>query len=258
MRFRALILWPLLLCLLLTSGLSESAPVQESMGLDWQENDPWPFAIRNGDRTEHRIAITMDDCYEFEYVRDAWELVSSYGGSMTFYPVGELIKEDKLSQADKELWQSIAASSSEIGTHTHHHLRMTKQSVFNMTLYSKYPQHVIDHLLGYHYPIRTLRPPFGSHDPNYQRILKKVGYTHVILWDVDSTDPDEVLKTVQNGSIVLFHARKKDWLCLQKVIPTLAEQGYEMVTISDLLGLPELEPVDELFDWTARKSEYLD
>jgi hypothetical protein len=63
---------------------------------------------------------------------------------------------------------------------------------------------------------------------------------------------------VQNGSIVLFHARKKDWLCLQKVIPTLAEQGYEMVTISDLLGLPELEPVDELFDWTARKSEYLD
>ena len=86
MRFRALILWPLLLCLLLTSGLSESAPVQESMGLDWQENDPWPFAIRNGDRTEHRIAITMDDCYEFEYVRDAWELVSSYGGSMTFTP----------------------------------------------------------------------------------------------------------------------------------------------------------------------------
>ena len=242
-------------CLILPASLAEA--VQESQGLDWQENDPWPHAIRNGSREEHRIAITMDDCYEFEYVRSAWELISSYGGSMTFYPVGDLLKEEKLSQEDKELWQAIAASSSEIGTHTHHHKRMTKESAYNMVLYSKYPQHVVDHLLGYHYPVRTLRPPFGSHSPAFQKQLAKVGYTHVILWDVDSTDADEVLKNVQNGSIILFHARKKDWLCIQKVIPALAEQGYEMVTISQLLNLPELEPVEELFDWSQRKTEYL-
>ena len=249
------ILFLLMLCLLLPCAFAE--PVPESAGMDWQENDPWPHAIRNGDRNQHRVAVTMDDCYEFEYVKKAWELISSYGGSMTFYPVGDLLKEDKVSQADREMWQAIAASSSEIGTHTHHHKRMTKETQFNQTLYSKYPQHVIDHLLGYHYPLRTLRPPFGSHDAVFQKQLEKVGYTHVILWDVDSTDADEVKKNVQNGSIILFHARKADWYCLQKVIPWLAEQGYEMVTISELLNLPSLEPTDEIFDWSVRKTEYV-
>ena len=249
------ILFLLMLCLLLPCAFAE--PVPESAGMDWQENDPWPHAIRNGDRNQHRVAVTMDDCYEFEYVKKAWELISSYGGSITFYPVGDLLKEDKVSQADREMWQAIAASSSEIGTHTHHHKRMTKETQFNQILYSKYPQHVIDHLLGYHYPLRTLRPPFGSHDAVFQKQLEKVGYTHVILWDVDSTDADEVKKNVQNGSIILFHARKADWYCLQKVIPWLAEQGYEMVTISELLNLPELEPEEEIFDWTVRKTEFL-
>ncbi len=253
--FKRFILFLLMLCLLLPCAFAE--PVSESAGMDWQENDPWPHAIRNGDRNQHRVAVTMDDCYEFEYVKKAWELVSSYGGSMTFYPVGDLLKEDKVSQEDREMWQAIAASSSEIGTHTHHHKRMTKETQFNQILYSKYPQHVIDHLLGYHYPLRTLRPPFGSHDAAFQKQLEKVGYTHVILWDVDSTDADEVKKNVQNGSIILFHARKTDWYCIQKVIPWLAEQGYEMVTISQLLNLPPLEPTDEIFDWSVRKTEYL-
>ncbi len=252
---KRLFLCLLCLCLLLPCAFAE--PVPESAGMDWQENDPWPHAIRNGDRNQHRVAVTMDDCYEFEYVKKAWELISSYGGSITFYPVGDLLKEDKVSQADREMWQAIAASSSEIGTHTHHHKRMTKETQFNQILYSKYPQHVIDHLLGYHYPLRTLRPPFGSHDATFQKQLEKVGYTHVILWDVDSTDADEVKKNVQNGSIILFHARKADWYCLQKVIPWLAEQGYEMVTISELLNLPPLEPTDEIFDWSVRKTEYL-
>ena len=242
-------------CLLFSSAFAEAVP--ESMGLDVQENDPWPHAIRNGDRNERRVAVTMDDCYEFEYVQKAWELISSYGGRITFYPVGDLLKEDKLSDADKELWQAIAASDSEIGTYTHHHKRMTKETQFNQILYSKYPQHVIDHLLGYHYPLRTLRPPFGSYDAAYQKQLETVGYHHVILWDVDSTDADEVKKNVQNGSIILFHARKTDWNCLQKIIPWLAEQGYEMVTVSELLNLPELEPEEEIFDWTVRKTEYL-
>ena len=253
--FKRLFLCLICLCLLLPSCFAEAVP--ESMGLDWQENDPWPHAIRNGSRDERRVAVTMDDCYEFEYVRKTWELITSYGGRMTFYPVGELLKDEKTTEADRELWRAIAASSSEIGTHTHHHNRMTKETQFNQILYSKYPQHVIDHLLGYHYPIRTLRPPFGSHDAVFQKQLEKVGYHHVILWDVDSTDADEVKKNVQNGSIILFHARKKDYLCLEKVIPWLAEQGYEMVTISELLNLPPLEPVDELFDWSVRKTEFL-
>ena len=248
----------LLLCTLFLNpfGALAESPAQavpESLGLDWQENDPWPFAILNGDRSKHQVAVTMDDCYEFEWVEKAWELISSYGGAMTFYPIGDLLKADVLQPGDREMWQRIAASSSEIGTHTHHHRKMPSLREDNMLLYSKYPQQVTDQLLGRHYPLRTLRPPYGSISNAFQAQLLLAGYHHVILWDIDTTDPDEVLSQVQNGSIILFHARKKDYTCLETVIPALAEQGYEMVTVSDMLGLPPLEEQTELFDWQAFK-----
>ncbi len=251
-----------LICVMLTvfalTGIiscraDETAAIPESRGMDWQENDPWPFVVLNGDRSKHQITISMDDCYEIEWVEKSWELVESYGGHMTFYPLGELLKEEALKPGDREVWQKIAASGSEIGTHSHHHRKMTKLSEDNMLLYSKYPQQVTDELLGYHYPLRTLRPPYGSNNATLQRVLKKAGYYHVIRWDVDSTDPEEVLRKTQNGSILLFHARETDYHCLEAVLPVLAEEGYEMVTVSTLLSLPPLETQTELFNWREFK-----
>lgn len=252
-----LLIFLLCFCMVFPIAMAEVAPVPESKGLDWQEDDPWPFAVHNGDRSLPQIAVTMDDCYEFEWVEAAWQLVRDYGGAMTFYPVGTLLKEENLNPGDRELWQRIALSSSEIGTHSHHHLKMTNLNDFNMVLYSKYPQQVTDQLLGWHYPLRTIRPPFGSNNEQLQRMLRIVGYRHVILWDVASTDPNEVLSQVQNGSILLFHARKKDFDCLEQVIPVLVQRGYALVTVSDLLHLPPLEEEETLFLWNERKAEYL-
>ena len=253
---KRVILLALCLALLLpAASVAERAAVSESQGMDWQENDPWPFAIYHGDRDVPQVAVTMDDCFEFEWVEKSWELITSFGGAMTIYPVGELIKENVLKPGDRDMWQRIADSSSEIGTHTHHHVRMDQQSDYNMVLYSKYPQYVTDQLLGYHYPLRTLRPPYGNWNATLKQKLKTVGYSHVILWDVVSTDPDEVLRQVKNGSILLFHARHKDYVCLQTVIPELVNRGYQLVTVSEMLGLPPLEP-EEMYIWSEHKSEY--
>lgn len=37
-----------------------------------------------------------------------------------------------------------------------------------------------------------------------------MGVEHLVLWDVSQTDPDKAVRKVQNGSILLFHARPKD------------------------------------------------
>ena len=256
MRFRSIaLLFLLSLCLVLPVAHA-AAPIPESRGLDWQENDPWPFAVTHGDRDVPQVAITMDDCYDPNWVKQSWELVTSYGGRMTFYPVGTMLKADALGPGDGDMWRQIAASGSEIGTHTHQHLKMTKQNEYNMLLYSKYPQYVTDQLLGYHYPLRTLRPPYGAHNATYERVLKSAGYSHVILWDVDSTDPDAVLSKAQNGSIILLHARHKDYTCLEVIVPELVKRGYALVTVSEMLNLPPLEPQDALFDWTQFKKDH--
>ncbi len=236
---------------------AEAAAVPESMGMDWQENDPWPFAILHGDRSVPQIAITMDDCFNAEWVQKTWELVTSYGARMTFYPSGYMLTDQWRQAGDQEMWQKIAASDSEIGTHTHQHVKMTELTVYNIILYTKYPQYVTDLLLGYHYPLRTLRPPYGEYNKETEEQLKALGYNHVILWDIDSTDPQEILSQVKNGSILLFHSNSKDYHTLQTVVPELISRGYELVTVSELLHLPELDASTEIFDWASFKATHL-
>jgi len=62
----------------------------------------------------------------------------------------------------------------------------------------------------------------------------------VVLWDVAQTDPQKAFKEVQNGSILQFHTQEKDLACLRELIPMLLEEGYELVTVSELIGLDPL------------------
>lgn len=57
---------------------------------------------------------------------------------------------------------------------------------------------------------------------------------------------------MQNGSILLYHGRAKDIRCLEKLIPQLLEQGYQCVTVSQLLGLPDIVTSDEIYDYDPR------
>ena len=63
----------------------------------------------------------------------------------------------------------------------------------------------------------------------------------------ETKDLEKALKDVQNGSILLFHAQKKDSLFLDKLIPELQARGFEMVTVSELFGFDAPETSDELY-----------
>lgn len=82
-----------------------------------------------------------------------------------------------------------------------------------------------------------------------------VGYLAVVKWDVSETDPVKALAAVQNGSILLFHARKKDAKCLSVLIPQLVAEGYQLVTVSELLGLPEIVCSAEKYVYHRRDTE---
>ena len=77
--------------------------------------------------------------------------------------------------------------------------------------------------------------------------IKTYGYQHIVRWDVSNTDPDKAFEATQNGSILLYHARHKDYECLVKLIPRLLEAGFQPVTVSELFGYPPPETSDELY-----------
>ena len=213
-----------------------------------EDSTSLPFAIHHGDRNQKRIALTMDDCYTAAYVQETFDLCQKFGVPITFYPLGCVLNEE-----DRNLWLTIAASDCEIGTHTQTHGNMGHGGTYRILSNLLRPQQVLDRLLGYHYPIQTVRPPYGSYADehgnvrNTTRLIQRSGFQHVILWDVSQTNPQKALQAVRNGSILLFHARPADIRCLSCIIPQLQEQGYEMVTVTELFGMKKLATSTDLY-----------
>lgn len=210
------------------------------------------FTVRNGDRSIKRICITVDDCANTEMLQAIFELGQELEIPMTFFTLGYVLKEE-----DADLWRAIAESDCEIGNHTYYHdsLPQMKRSAIVKTLNDV--QERLDEVLGYHYPIQVVRPPYGNmrignaSNMPVVNALRDAGYNHAVLWDVSQTDPAKCIKNVKNGSILLFHTIKKDYACLQTLLPQLQEQGYEFVTVSEMLGM---DPVVIVHDEAAAET----
>lgn len=199
---------------------------------------PDTYVVRNGDREDNKIAITVDDGWEIDMIRQIHDLSVELDFPITWFMVGTQFRHE-----DKEMWEEILAHGSEIGNHTWKHSRLLKFSISNGHTQTRLMQERVDEVLGYHYPLRLMRPPYGEYknkDKNFLNVFKQYGVEKVVLWDVSQTDPHKAFKDTQNGSILLYHTRQTDYECLKVLVPMLKEAGYELVTVSELLGLEPL------------------
>ena len=92
--------------------------------------------------------------------------------------------------------------------------------------------------------IKLFRFPSGDYNEDALEYVRSLGY-ECIQWDVDSIDYKEsgaeveynrVMKNIKEGSIVLFHNNAKYTpQNLKRFIQELSDEGYEFVTISELI-----------------------
>ena len=212
------------------------------------------FILHHGDRESKKIAITVDDCYKSaaDYIRKDVELCRQYGVKMTFFP---LVYTGCLEEKYRELWQSALDCGCEIGTHSYQHVKFGNLSTWGIIDALGKHQEALDRTLGYHYPIRWLRTPGGtiaagkkSSQAQVMKAIRIYGFTNVVHWDVSyMKDAKGALQRTKNGSILLFHAKKGDYQCLEKLIPMLLQEGYEPVTLSELFGFDPPETGSELY-----------
>lgn len=211
------------------------------------------FVLRHGDRNSNKIAITVDDCYKNrrEWITYNAELCRKYGVAMTFFP---LVYTGCLEEQYRDIWLDVLDSGCEIGTHTNRHVKLGNRDYWSIVSGLGKAQEALDQTLGFHYEVRWLRPPYGTlkgkkiSEAQVTKAVKRYGFDHIVHWDVSETkDLQKALKKIQNGSILLFHAQKKDSLFLDKLIPELQARGFEMVTLSEMFGFDPPERSDELY-----------
>ena len=189
------------------------------------------------EREDKKIAITIDEAWEDDKTQFILDTFKDYDVKATFFLCG--FWTDKYSDEVKQ----IAEMGHEIGNHTATHPHMNSISVEQMRKETVEYDDKIEELTGKR--CKVFRAPFGEYNDKVITTMRSFGY-EVIQWDIDTIDwkqersaqtiLDTVLPKLHPGCIILCHNngyKIKEYL--PTLIKTAQEQGYEFVTVSELL-----------------------
>ena len=193
------------------------------------------FAIYKGE-TEKKEAALMFNVYEgTENVEKMLEILRNYSAKATFFIGG--IWAEKNSQT----LLSITRAGQELGCHGYLHKDHAKLSIEGnkeeIAICSRYVEKVTGQ------PITLFAPPSGSFGENTEAACKALGMK-MILWTKDTidwrdSDVDLIVKratkNIANGDLILMHPKDQTVLALPRIIEAYQKEGYELVTVGDLV-----------------------
>lgn len=210
-----------------------------------QQRYPEIFFLQ-GPTDQKRIALTFDDGPDPRFSNDVLDVLKQYNVPATFFVLGSK------AVANPEIVKRMQIEGHVIGNHTYAHPNLVeKADLGTLEREVTRTEDALNEIIGYR--TKLFRPPYGF---LYNELVEKLGKMnyYVIAWDIDSLDwqedPPEVIASrvvdnIHSGAIILMHDgaestgdRTNTILSLQQIIPKLQEQGYEFVTVPDLLSIP--------------------
>ncbi len=167
-----------------------------------------------------------------------------------------MLKENKIEKATfflsspwskthPEIVTSIKEAGYEIGSHGHRHENYSSLTEEEIRKEISTAHSILTDLTGKE--PNLLRLPNGDFDKRVLQVASSLNY-QVVQWDTDSQDwknpgvqtiVDRVVSKAHPGDIVLLHASdssKQTHEALPVIIDKLRNQGYEFVTVSELLN----------------------
>ncbi len=225
-RFRIALLRLFSLTLILTLFLPFSLDVKADV-------------FRKSSTEEKKIALTFDDGPSKRNTQEILSILAEYDIKATFFVIGSNAEKDP------ERIRMIFDAGHEIGNHTYTHCYISKVSEEELRREINKTEEILINVTGVR-PI-VFRPPGGYYDDASIAVLEEMGYRNV-LWSVDTRDwsipsSEKIVSKIEDsagsGDIILFHDLEDKRLptpaALRKIIPYLIENGYEFVTVSQLL-----------------------
>jgi peptidoglycan/xylan/chitin deacetylase (PgdA/CDA1 family) len=204
--------------------------------------------VNHGSRHQKKIALTFDDGPSKGATEQLLDAMDGLGVKGTFFCVGVN------AQLNPDLLRRLYSEGHIVGNHSWAHHRGGSLKLKDDG-HIEHSAHQIAEIIGTE--PRLYRPPWGWLTPWEGFRLHKRGYT-IVGWDVYTLDwriPEPaaeavaagVLRDTKPGSILLFHdayVAKEYWEkqvtveSIKRIVPALQAQGYEFVTIPQLLNVP--------------------
>lgn len=191
------------------------------------------LASTHGSRGRKRVALTFDDGPS-SYTGSVLRTLDRHNAKGSFFVLGDQVPGDT-----KTLRKAVRRGH-ELANHSLHHERYPSSSSMEATSAR------IEAATGFS-PC-TFRPPYGLIDGDVASAARANGMSSV-LWEVDTLDwtlpgSEAIYRRAvggaRAGSIVLMHDgggyRQQTLSALPRIIQTLQSRGFELVTVSEILG----------------------
>ena len=226
------------------SGSSEAAETPP-------EEVPEEPYVRVIDPSKPMVALTFDDGPDPTYTPQILALLEEYHAVATFFEVGWNI------YACPEALVQAKLQGCELASHSCAHKDLSKMTQ-NALLNDLATADSIFEAAGIPAPL-LVRPPYGAVNKTVKNGTEKA----VITWTLDTYDwqslnAASVIASIQqapklDGEIVLMHSLYGSTVeALETILPWLTEQGYQTVTVTELMAYyyGELPQPDHFYGYT--------
>ncbi len=185
------------------------------------------------DPNKKHVALTFDDGPHNSVTPQILDLLAKHDAHATFFVLGNRV------EFHPELLVRIMKEGHEIGNHSWSHPQLTNLSEAEVKAQISKTNDEIEKIIGE--KAKFIRPPYGAVNEMTRQYID----FPIINWTVDpkdwkSRDSEavflEVKKQVFDGAIILMHDIYPSTAdALANVLVWLDEEGYQVVTVSDLL-----------------------
>ena len=185
------------------------------------------------DDTKKRVALTFDDGPHPKVTKQILDTLDRYDAKATFFMLGNRV------QYYPEIAQDVLNRGHEIGNHTWSHPVLPKLTEAQIMSEFTTTENAIIEAIGQESTI--FRPPYGSTTDIINAIIPR----EVAIWSIDTLDwkhrdANKLIQSVKNqmhnNAIILMHDIHQSTADgLNGVLQYLANEGYEFVTVSDIM-----------------------
>lgn len=186
-----------------------------------------------GNEGGKKIALTFDDGPHPYYTEQLLKGLKERNAKATFFITG------KNAESYPEIVKRIYEDEHLIGNHTYNHTQLTSKNRESFKEEIIKTNEVIKAVTGE--DVIYVRPPYGSWNKEFEKELNMFP----VLWTIDPLDwcshdvsciVKNVCAKVEENDIILMHDQYKTTVTAAlKIVDELTEEGYEFVTVDELL-----------------------
>ena len=207
-------------------------------------------------RGTKQLALTYDDGPNDPHTLRLLEILAKHNARATFFLIGRYV------QRRPDIAREIVKAGHVVGNHTFTHPLLTFKSEPEIRQELTDCRSALQDAIGEAFigkAANLFRPPFGGRRPAVLRIARELGL-EPIMWNVTGYDwspppaaviEQKVARQIRGGDVILLHDgghkkmgvdRSQTVLATDRLITRYKSEGYEFVTISQMLAKPAVSP----------------